>query len=304
VLANADGSYTLYYVPALNAFGLNLEQVALKIVTGQPAQLADAAQLATLLGSFPTSSLQVDVAQVNVPPRVAMLVKDGKSSSTVQDITAQTVEVSVGKQDDGDATKAFSFIPSDVDVGGNSLLVTVSTSVGTLELPETTSESVATNLVVSKTESSWKLQGTVADLTRVLSNTILTISNKQNKDNSAVLTIVVDDQGFSGLPSCNTASGSGVVTGTVAIKLTSASRINTAAVAGAASAAVVAMVAGSAAIAGLAYLALNRSNLLDEAAVPFGEDDSAFVTSSPAYQAGAVGGSNPVDPTYVPRSDI
>jgi len=156
---------------------------------------------------------------------------------------------------------------------------------------------------VQKTDNSYTLQGTVADLTRVLSNTILTITNKQNKANTAVLTVVVNDQGFSGQPSCGS-SGPGIVTGTVAIELTSASRVNTAAVAGAASAAVVAMVAGSAALAGVAYLALNRSNLLDEAAVPFGEDDSAFVTSSPAYQAGAVGGSNPVDPTYVPRSDI
>jgi len=269
--AGTKGNFTLFYYAAPNDYGVDYATLE-AVFYDKPNDLS-------LVSSYPVDVISVDIAHVNQPPTVWL---SGEPLSPSE----QTVVGSFGR---------LNVSTADSDIADGLLKVNLSCAACVIDWTATTNAAGITvqyTLVGTPSDSSVQFLARLTDTNALLNQLRVRGDATSATAPQHVVTIVVDDQGQNGEPNPLCPAGSAV---TVSIRINPDSRSNAvAAISGAAAGGVaVAAVVGAAAAAG-AWLAARRTNLLDSAAVPFEDEYSAGTTVSPIYQAGAVGGSNPI----------
>lgn len=262
--------FTLYYYGALNDYGLDYASVQ-AVFYDLPA--ADPSQLP----AYQTDTISIDVEHVNQPP---MLWLNDVSLSGDQ---APTVVSGFGR---------FNFSTHDADLAGGLLQITIECAACEIDFNKTQAQTGS--LINATTQSATRVVFVAreSDANVVLSNLRINSAATTVDQLQHMVTVTVDDQGQNGAANTRCSNGSAV---TGRVQITTSERASyVAAISGAAAGGVaIAAVAGAAVAAG-AWLAARRTNILDSAAVPFEDEYSAGTTVSPIYQAGAVGGENPI----------
>jgi hypothetical protein len=229
--------------------------------------------------SYPVDVISIDIAHVNQAP---VLLFNG------QPISGDQEPVRAG------SFGRFNFSTGDADLGNGQLKVNISCQACAIDWTATVAaagSSVQFN-VTAVSDSFVEFRARETDANALLGQLRVKSAAKTDAAQLHLITVVVDDLGQSGEPNSRCPAGS-AVTGRVNVDPSSRAS-NAAAIGGAAAAGVAIAAVAGAAIAAGAWLAGRRSNLLDSAAVPFDDEFDAGTTTSPIYQAGAVGGMNPI----------
>lgn len=269
--AGSKGNFTLYYYAALNDYGIDYTTIE-AVFYDKPDDLS-------LVDSYPVDVITVDIAHINQPPTVFLR---GEALSP-----AQPTEVS--------SFGRFNFSTSDPDVGGGQLKVNITCAACAIDWTATVNAaglSVQYTVSGTPTDTFVEFRARETDANALLNQLRVKSASTSSTVPEHTVTIVVDDLGQSGEPNPRCAAGSATRV-TVVIKPDSRSNA-VAAISGAAAGGVAIAAVAGAAIAAGAWLAARRTNILDSAAVPFEDEYSAGTTVSPIYQAGAIGGANPI----------
>jgi hypothetical protein len=271
--AGTTGTFTLYYYAAANDYGLNYAGVSAVFYDKPASDLS-------LVSAYPVDTIAIDIAPVNQAPSLFYngIALDGSQ--------APFVASSFGR---------FNFTTSDPDVGNGQLKVNITCAACAIDWAATIAAagtSVQFNTTSEPSDTFVQFLARETDANALLSQ--LRVRNAPTTSAQALhmITVVVDDQGQSGEPNPLCPAGS-AVTGRVNVRPNSRN-VNAAAIGGAAAGGIAVAAVAGAAVAAAAWLAARRTNVLDSAAVPFEDEFSAGTTTSPIYQAGAVGGFNPI----------
>jgi hypothetical protein len=269
--AGSQRNFTLYFYPALNDYGLDYATVA-AVFYDKPNDLS-------MVSAYPVTSLATHIAHVNQPPALFL---NGKSLSGG---TEPELVRSFGR---------FNFTTTDADLAGGRLKVNVTCAGCSIDWAATTAAAgafVQFNLTGTPSDTFVQFRARETDANALLSQLRVRGAARQNNE-LPLITVVVDDEGQNGAVNPRCPAGS-AVTGRVNVN-PNADRNNIAAISGAAAGGVAVAAVVGAAGAAAAWLAARRTNILDTAAVPFEDEYSAGTTVSPIYQAGAIGGINPI----------
>jgi hypothetical protein len=275
-IPTAGGKLTLYYYPALDGFGADFDEITVKAFDRPAAEAAGS------LDAYLPLSVSIDIANTNQPPLVFY-------GDAVVSGRAEPLVITTTKNGNSFNKKLTALAVTDVDLNGGEMLLTISATGGQfVNLPAAFTAN-ANILVFNPSDVSpaaGRFRCRLQNCNAFLSSLVVSSTK------AVTVTVTADDMGNSG--AVNPRCPSGVTTATFVVQ-GEAANSNAAAIGGGAAAGVAIAAVGGSILAVAGWIGLHRSNVLDEAAVPFEDDGLASGTvESSAYTPGSLTGASPI----------